>query len=128
MPGEVSFGAYLVSVVLRIGIGTGLAAVAAATGQLTDALGAFAIGVSAPLLVERLARAILSAEEVDARKREDRIESEAERIAETRVPKVEPTVPHGVSPDVADILSARREDLRGQLRTVKQHGEGRAVN
>ena len=39
-------------------IGGGLAWAAAASGQLTTAAGALAVGVAAPLIVERLTRAV----------------------------------------------------------------------
>lgn len=50
--------AYLISVVLRAGAGAGLAAAAAGSGQVSGPFAAFALGVAAPLVVEKLSRAI----------------------------------------------------------------------
>jgi hypothetical protein len=55
--GEVSFGPYLISVIIRVILGAGAAAAFGASGQLTSPIGALAVGISAPLLLERLARA-----------------------------------------------------------------------
>jgi hypothetical protein len=50
--------AYLISVTLRAGAGAGLAAAAAGSGQVSGPLAAFGLGVAAPLVVEKLSRAI----------------------------------------------------------------------
>ncbi|KQM03084.1 MULTISPECIES: hypothetical protein [unclassified Frankia] len=57
-PREVGAWAYLVAEVVRLAIGAGLAAAAAASGQVTTAFAAVSVGIAAPLVVERLARAI----------------------------------------------------------------------
>lgn len=119
--------AYLISVVLRAGVGAGLASAAAGSGQVSGAIAAFGIGVAAPLIVQKLAQAVPLTGALDD-KRENRIELEAERLAESRESLSESSVPRGVSTDVADILSARRDALVGQLRGADQHDEGRAAN
>jgi hypothetical protein len=50
--------AYLISVVLRVGAGAGLAAAAAGSGQISGNFAAFILGVSAPLVIEKLAQVI----------------------------------------------------------------------
>jgi hypothetical protein len=50
--------AYVISVVLRAGAGAGLAAAAAGSGQVSGTFAAFALGVAAPLVVEKLSQAI----------------------------------------------------------------------
>jgi hypothetical protein len=50
--------AYIISVILRAGAGAGLAAAAAGSGQVSGTFAAFALGVAAPLVVEKLSRAI----------------------------------------------------------------------
>jgi hypothetical protein len=50
--------AYLISVVLRAGAGAALAGAAAGSGQVSGSFAAFALGVAAPLVVEKLSRAV----------------------------------------------------------------------
>jgi hypothetical protein len=50
--------AYLISVVLRVGAGAGLAAAAVSSGQASGALAAFGLGVGAPLAVQKLAKSV----------------------------------------------------------------------
>jgi hypothetical protein len=50
--------AYLISVVIRAGIGAVLAAAAVTSGQVTGVFGAFGLGVGAPLVLEKLARLV----------------------------------------------------------------------
>lgn len=50
--------AYLISLVARIGVGAGVAAAAAGSGQVSGPLAAFGLGVGAPLVVEKLAQAV----------------------------------------------------------------------
>jgi hypothetical protein len=57
-PNEVPLGPYLVSVVIRVVLGAGLAAAAGAASQVTGVFGAFGAGVAAPLILEKLARAV----------------------------------------------------------------------
>ena len=45
-----------VSVVIRVGVGFGLALAAVETGQVRGPLGAIAVGVAAPLLIEQMAK------------------------------------------------------------------------
>lgn len=54
--GEVPIGPYLLSVVIRVGVGAGLAAALASSGQIAGAVGAIAAGVAAPKIIEQLAR------------------------------------------------------------------------
>lgn len=48
-----------VSVVIRVGVGFGLTWAAAETDQVSGPLGAIAVGVAAPLLIEQMARQVL---------------------------------------------------------------------
>lgn len=57
-PREVGALGYVVAELIRLIIGGGLACAAAASEQLTTAVGALAVGVAAPLIVERLTRAV----------------------------------------------------------------------
>jgi hypothetical protein len=50
--------AYVISVVIRAGLGTVVVAAAAASEQISGAFAAFGLGVAAPLVVEKLARAV----------------------------------------------------------------------
>jgi hypothetical protein len=50
--------AYLISVFLRAGASAGLAAAVAGSGQVAGPFAAFALGVAAPLMIEKLSRAI----------------------------------------------------------------------
>jgi hypothetical protein len=49
---------YAVAELFRLAIGGGLAAAAAATGQVSGAFGAIAVGAAAPVIVGQLARGI----------------------------------------------------------------------
>jgi len=46
------------SVVIRVGLGVGLALAAGQTGQVSGPMGAIAIGVAAPLLFEQMAKQV----------------------------------------------------------------------
>jgi hypothetical protein len=85
---------------------------------------ALLIGVTAPLLLAHLGS--FYRPEVGYEEREDRINFEAERLADMRQSLTAPASPHGVSTDVADILDARREALAGQLPVIEPHDERRA--
>lgn len=52
-PAEPGPGALAISVVIRMGIGGGLAAAAGASGQVSGPLAAITIGVAAPLIIEQ---------------------------------------------------------------------------
>jgi hypothetical protein len=54
--GEVTLAPYLVSVVLRVLLGIGMALAFVASGQAGGPVGAVAIGIAAPKLLEQLAR------------------------------------------------------------------------
>ncbi|MBB6172121.1 hypothetical protein HNR23_002181 [Nocardiopsis mwathae] len=74
-PGEPSFGPWPVSVVIRLSIGTGLAAAAGLGDQVSGAFGAVAVGVAAPYIVEQLSRSARLTREAadgDARSAADR--------------------------------------------------------
>jgi len=47
-----------VSVVIRVGVGFGLALAAVETGQVSGPLGAIAVGVAAPLLIEQMSKRV----------------------------------------------------------------------
>jgi len=53
-PGEPGLWPSLCAVILRLAAGAGLAAASGATGQVAGALGAFSLGVTAPLVVEKM--------------------------------------------------------------------------
>ncbi len=65
--------AYLISVVARAGAGAGLAAAAAGSGQIVGTFAAFGLGVAAPLVVEKLARAIPLTDILHVAERKDSI-------------------------------------------------------
>jgi len=44
--------------VIRVGVGFGLALAAVETGQVSGPLGAIAVGVAAPLLIEQMAKLV----------------------------------------------------------------------
>ncbi len=54
--GEVTLAPYLVSVVLRVLLGVGMAVAFVASGQADGPVGVVAIGIAAPKLLEQLAR------------------------------------------------------------------------
>ncbi|MGW5259656.1 hypothetical protein ACWEQG_01695 [Microbispora sp. NPDC004025] len=59
--------AYLTSVAIRAGVGALLAAAAASSGQISGEFAALALGVAAPLVVEKLSRmAVVMPQGVDA--------------------------------------------------------------
>lgn len=57
-PREVGAVGYVVAELIRLVIGSVLASALAESSQVTTAFGALAVGVAAPLIVERLTRAI----------------------------------------------------------------------
>lgn len=57
-PREVGAAGYLVAELIRLIIGSGLALASAESSQITTPMGAFAVGIAAPLIVERLTRAV----------------------------------------------------------------------
>jgi hypothetical protein len=57
-PGEPGPLAMLVSVLIRLLVGAGLAIAAGTTGQVSGPFGAIGVGVAAPLLIEQLARQV----------------------------------------------------------------------
>ncbi|MEU2587982.1 hypothetical protein ABZ612_34900 [Streptomyces avermitilis] len=56
MPGEIPLSPYVVAVIIRNGLGAGLAAAFGVSGQIAGPLGAIAVGVAAPKIVEQLLR------------------------------------------------------------------------
>lgn len=60
MPDEVPLAPYLVAVFIRNALGAGLAAAFGSSGQIAGPLGAIAVGVAAPKIVEQLLRQGLS--------------------------------------------------------------------
>src|ERR1700683_4982872 len=67
LDGEVPLGPYLVSVLLRVLLGIGMALAFVASGQAAGPVGVVAIGIAAPKLLETLARqAVLHAAADDA--------------------------------------------------------------
>jgi hypothetical protein len=50
--------AYVVAVILRVGVGSALAAAFAGSHQVSGPLAAFTLGVAAPMVVARLAKAV----------------------------------------------------------------------
>jgi len=63
--GEVPLPAYLASVAIRAGLGAGLAAAFGASQQVAGPLGALAVGIAAPKIVEQLLRQGLSHQAVE---------------------------------------------------------------
>jgi hypothetical protein len=64
--GEVALTPYLVSVVLRVLLGVGMATAFVASGQADGPVGVVAIGIAAPKLLEQLARQAVTQATVDA--------------------------------------------------------------
>jgi hypothetical protein len=60
MPDEVPLAPYLVALIIRNALGAGLAAAFGVSGQIAGPLGAIAVGVAAPKIVEQLMRQGLS--------------------------------------------------------------------
>lgn len=60
-PIPLGLAAFLVSVLIRAGVGVVVAGAFAASNQVSGAIGALALGVGAPLVVEKLARAAATA-------------------------------------------------------------------
>jgi hypothetical protein len=58
--GEVTLAPYLVSVMLRVLLGVGMAVAFVASGQADGPVGVVAIGIAAPKLLEQLARQAVS--------------------------------------------------------------------
>jgi hypothetical protein len=56
--GEPRPGPLAASVVIRVGVGFGLAFAAFETNQVSGPLGAIAVGVAAPLLIEQMAKRV----------------------------------------------------------------------
>ena len=56
LEGEVFLLPYVVSVVIRLGLGTGVAAAFGASAQIAGPLGALAVGVAAPKIVQQFRR------------------------------------------------------------------------
>lgn len=56
--GHLELRPYLVSVLIRLTVGTGLTAALAATSQVATATSAFAVGVAAPKILEQIARRV----------------------------------------------------------------------
>lgn len=56
--GEPSKGPMLASVVIRLLVGAGLAAAAASTHQISGPIGAVAVGIAAPFLIEQMSRQV----------------------------------------------------------------------
>ncbi|MCA1705637.1 MAG: hypothetical protein LC808_21210 [Actinobacteria bacterium] len=57
-PREVGAAGYFVAELIRLVIGSGLAWALAESGQINGPIGALAVGIAAPLIVERLTRAM----------------------------------------------------------------------
>ena len=57
-PREVGAAGYVVAELVRLAIGSGLALALAQSEQITTAFGALAVGIAAPLIVERLTKSI----------------------------------------------------------------------
>lgn len=64
--GEPPFGPFITSVIIRLGVSGGVAAIAVESGVVNGTFGAFAAGVAAPLIVEQLARQIPALASPDA--------------------------------------------------------------
>ncbi|MFE5537136.1 hypothetical protein [Streptomyces sp. NPDC056492] len=64
--GEPAFAPYLVAVIIRLGVGMGLTAAFAASGQVAGALAAVTVGIAAPKIVQQLAKQGLSHSAVTA--------------------------------------------------------------
>lgn len=82
--------AYLISVGIRVGVGAVLAAAMAGSGQVSSPFAAFALGVGAPLILEKLARTVGPS-----------ITDHAEQVASLSLPEVQPSRPRVTEPGLA---------------------------
>jgi hypothetical protein len=64
--GEVGLGPYLASVVIRLMISSALATAFGMDGQVNGATGALMVGITAPLIVEKMSRYIATAQRAPA--------------------------------------------------------------
>lgn len=78
-PGEPRPAVLAFSVLIRVGLGVGLAVAAGDTNQVSGTLGAMAIGVTAPLLLQHMARQVPTPDRAPS---EDRAASAPAPIAE----------------------------------------------
>ena len=65
-PGEVAVAPFLVAVVLRLLLGAGMATAFVSSGQAAGPVGALAVGIAAPKLLEQLARHTIAPPAADA--------------------------------------------------------------
>lgn len=117
-PREVGALGYFVAELIRLVIGGGLAAAAMLSGQITTPLGALAVGVAAPLIVERLTRSInlTDSTQATAGGKEQAVLSSTEQQQ----------LPDQVASDKRLPSSTRRE-LDGQRAPVEENRSGGAV-
>lgn len=54
--GEPRFGPFFCSIILRVGVGLAIALAAGLSGQISGPVGAIAVGVAAPLVVQEMAK------------------------------------------------------------------------
>jgi hypothetical protein len=54
VPGEIGRGPLILSILIRVLLGSGLAWALASGGQISGAVGAIAVGVAAPLILEKM--------------------------------------------------------------------------
>lgn len=66
-PEEPGLGPLLVSILIRVSAGGGLAAAAGASNQISTVFAAFALGVTAPLVVEKLTQGLAPTQLPDLR-------------------------------------------------------------
>ncbi|MFJ3728819.1 hypothetical protein ACIPYQ_40510 [Streptomyces sp. NPDC090045] len=64
--GEPAFAPYAVAVIIRLGVGMGLTAAFAASGQVAGPLAALTIGIAAPKILQQLAKQGLTHQAVTA--------------------------------------------------------------
>lgn len=79
--GDVGLLAFILAEVIRILLGTGLAVAAAAANQISGVLGAFAVGVVAPTVLESVGRRIPISDETAQSKMVVTVEHEIDPIS-----------------------------------------------
>lgn len=107
-PGEVSAGVMMFCIVVRLGLGAGLAFVLGQAGQISGGLGAVAAGVAAPLILEQMSKQIPGQMSPAAKPGDQPVELPQPRPVDPLVPSaVEPVRPVDLAEPPARPGSAR---------------------
>jgi hypothetical protein len=119
--------AFIAASVIRITFAAGICAIVNNATPPLSIPAAIFVGIAGLSLITQLARLSLPWT-FSEKERESRIVYEADRLAQVRESSSHTATPRGVSPEVADILTARREAIAGQLPVVPPSDEGSAAS